>query len=360
MPHHAVRLRGDAPSGPATAAPAAPVGLVTDAVRAAYADPEGPDLEAALDLAVHLGGTLPLPAGGATLVLWEALASLGAVDLTVARVVEPHLDALAILAEAGGPASPEGATWGVYAAEGPQRLRARETDVGWLLDGDKSWCSLADHVSHALVTAWVDDEHRGLFAVDLAATGVGRQPTGAWVARGLAAVRSTGLRLDGVVALPVGAPDWYLSRPGFAWGGVGVAAVWFGAAVALGRRLRESATGRTPDQLALAHLGAVDTALDGARRALVDAARTADSSPGPERAGLVAARVRQQVADAASEVLDRCARALGPGPLATEEPHARRVADLGLYLRQHHAERDLARLGSLVLADDVADAERWW
>jgi hypothetical protein len=42
--------------------------------------------------------------------------------------------------------------------------------------------------------------------------------------------------------------------------------------------------------------------------------------------------------------------ALGPAPLAFDEDHARRVADLELYLRQHHAERDLARLGEATLA----------
>ena len=52
--------------------------------------------------------------------LWDALATLGAADLTVARVVEPHLDALAILQEAGGTEvrPPAAAVWGVFAAEG--------------------------------------------------------------------------------------------------------------------------------------------------------------------------------------------------------------------------------------------------
>jgi hypothetical protein len=47
-----------------------------------------------------------------------------------------------------------------------------------------------------------------------------------------------------------------------------------------------------------------------------------------------------------------CGQALGPGPLAFDEDHARRVADLTLYIRQHHAARDDAALGRLVLAED--------
>jgi len=46
----------------------------------------------------------------------------------------------------------------------------------------------------------------------------------------------------------------------------------------------------------------------------------------------------------------------GPGPLATDEDHARRVADLELYLRQWHAERDQAALGEDVLR---ADSPTW-
>ena len=40
--------------------------------------------------------------------------------------------------------------------------------------------------------------------------------------------------------------------------------------------------------------------------------------------------------------------AVNGGLLTVDEAHARRVADLRVYLRQHHAERDLARLGRLV------------
>ena len=48
------------------------------------------------------------------------------------------------------------------------------------------------------------------------------------------------------------------------------------------------------------------------------------------------------------DVLERAGHALGPAPLALEEEHAGRVADLQLYVRQEHAERDAAALGRLV------------
>ncbi len=64
--------------------------------------------------------------------------------------------------------------------------------------------------------------------------------------------------------------------------------------------------------------------------------------------------MRAAVADCCERVLTRVDHALGPAPLVTEADHAARVADLRLYLRQHHAERDEAALGRAVL-----DLEVW-
>jgi hypothetical protein len=46
--------------------------------------------------------------------------------------------------------------------------------------------------------------------------------------------------------------------------------------------------------------------------------------------------------------MSRVGRALGAGPLCHDAAHARRVADLTVYLWQHHAERDLAELGEII------------
>ena len=143
------------------------------------------DVPAALELAVDLGAQLRVPGDGQTAHLWSALATVGAADLTVARVVEPHLDGLAILRQAEVPAGT--GTWGVFAAEGPgEPLRAAPSASSYRLDGRKHWCSLAAHLDRALVSAWVG-EQRQLFAVDLRDPGVRAVP-GTWVARGLSAV----------------------------------------------------------------------------------------------------------------------------------------------------------------------------
>jgi hypothetical protein len=129
-----------------------------------------------------------------------------------------------------------------------------------------------------------------------------------------------------------------------------VAACWYGGARGVARRLLAAAAERDVGPHALAHLGAVDIVLDTARSALDAAAAEIDADPADQEDGgrLRALRVRALVEATATEVMHRVGRALGAGPLSHDEAHSRRVADLTVYLRQHHAERDLAELGALV------------
>lgn len=319
---------------------------LTEAVRSASG--EWPDR--ALGLARRLGAAAPFPGEGRTGELWELLTRLGAANLSVARVVEPHLDALAILRQAGLGQPEQGSVWGVFAAEGPgTRLEARRSAGGWRLYGTKPWCSLAGALSHAVVTAHTGPETRRAFAVRLGHPGVAVRE-GGWQALGLPGIPSGPVEFDAVPAEPVGPVGWYLERPGFAWGGIGVAAVWYGGALGVARRLWAAATERTPDQIALAHLGSADLALGTARAALAGAAAAVDAGHAEGAAGaLLALRARGTVAAAAETVLAVVDHALGPAPLAFEAEHAQRVADLRLYLRQHHAERDTAALGRSLL-----------
>lgn len=317
------------------------------------------DRAGALTLARELSGVETGLGRGDTWGYFGVLATLGSVDLTVARTLEPHLDALSILDQAGPDADLTGvgadasSTWGVYAAHAPgTRLdavrRGRGQGAGWVLDGTKPWCSLAADLSHAIITASTGPTSRRAFAISL---GEGVSPVpGTWVSRGLLDVPSGGLRLEGVPAVPVGEDEWYLTRPGFAWGGIAVAAVWFGAAQALRATLVAAASRREPDQIARMHVGHLDAVLFAAETSLRHAADVIDAGGADGTAGAVlAARVRAVVATAAETCLSVLGHALGPAPLTADEEHARRVADLTVYVRQHHAERDLAALGSLVL-----------
>jgi len=326
------------------------------------------DVPALLELAQEAGRKWPKPGEGSTGLLWELLATVAAVDVAAARVFEPHLDALAILAQAGhDPARASGA-WGVFAAEGPgMRLAAERDGSGLVLTGSKPWCSLAPLLDHAVVTAHTDDGGRAAFAVDLRQAGVTcEEPE--WVARGLQEIPSGTVRFSSVPAEPLQGNNWYFSRPGFAWGGMGVAACWLGGAVGVARNYRDSLnagrlSGREPDQVALAALGELDRTLTSALAVLAEAAEGIDRwgerpaervSSQQGNAGQVspwsnALRVRGTCAAAVERVLSVVGSNRGPGPLAFDRTYAKRMADLALYVRQHHGMRDDAQLGTLTL-----------
>ena len=334
MPESAEEATGSAGSGvPAWAGP------LLHGCRGA-----GEDIGAALQLAADYSMRLPQP-GGQTASRWAVLSAVAERNLTVARVLEAHSDALAILAEAGAEAP--AATWGVFAAEAPgQALEAEKRDGRFILTGTKPWCSLAGHLDFALVTARRGDD-RQLFQVSLRHPSVSPEPPGRWIARGLRTVTSAAVHFDGTPAEPVGAPRWYLTRPGFAWGGMGVAACWHGGARGLQATLRQTSAGR-PGDLTDLHAGVVDAALYASQAVLNGAAGAVDGgyAAGPE-GEILALRVRAVVAAAVERTIRQVGHALGPASLAFDEDHTRRVADLELYVRQHHGERDLARLGRL-------------
>ncbi len=305
---------------------------------------------------------VPLPGSGRTGDRWRALADIGAADLTLAKIIEGHLDAVAILAELGGTHGP-GELWGVWAADPPaSRLAARlGADDTWRLVGEKPWCSGSSSCTHALVSAHADDGYR-LFAVALAQPGV-RAVEGSWPAFAMSGTDSRTVAFDEVPADPLGGPGSYLDRPGFSQGGIGVAAVWLGGATAVIDTLHRAGRTRSLDPHALAHLGSLDAGLAAARALLDHAARSVDEQP--DRTGPAADRlmlqVRAVVTNLASEAIERSARALGPGPFATDRAAGRRISDLWLFIRQSHAERDLAWLGSLALeGTDSPTQESSW
>lgn len=296
---------------------------------------------------------LPLPGDGNTLGRWRVLAAIAGIDVCLIKLLEAHYDALAILAELDAPAPPAGQLLAVWAAEPPQaRLEfAAVHDQGGQLSGRKAWCSGAALVDQALVTAYAGAQ-RQLVQVAMSTPGLQREDE-VWQAVGMGRLVSGELDFDAVPAQAVGAPGAYLSRPGFWHGGAGIASCWYGAAAAIGETLRRAP--RTLDNPhAAAHLGAVDVALASARAMLKDAAALIDAQPQQAHAASVQ-RLRARMEQVAGEVIDRVGRALGPGPLCQDRAHAQRCADLNVFIRQSHAERDWA-----ALAPATAEADHPW
>ena len=297
---------------------------------------------------------LPLPGAGATLARWRVLAAVAAHDLSLVKLFEGHTDALAIQAELGAPLPPPGSRWGTWCAEPPDArltLAAERSATQVRLSGSKAWCSGAATMTHALVSCWNAAGEPCLAAVALAQQGVTITTEG-WQAVGMAASGSVDVRFDNACAQQIGAPGDYLRRAGFWQGGAGIAACWWGGAFGIASMVRALA-GPKPDAHRLAHLGAIDVALGASAALLRESAAWIDAQPQAD-ARAVALRARLAVEQAAGQVMQHAGRALGAGPLCRNARFARAMADLPVFLRQSHAERDLAALGDCVLGQPWA------
>jgi alkylation response protein AidB-like acyl-CoA dehydrogenase len=297
---------------------------------------------------------LPLPGGGRTPRRWAALAALGRCDLVLGRLAEGHVDATAILAEAG--LKPErGALYGVWAARsGGTGARIVRTTDGVRLAGTVRYCSGANLLDRALVAATPPEDEAGpgwLVDVDLTDARLHRDQD-SWQAIGMDASDSIDVRFAEVPISPdrvIGKPGWYVSRRGFHLGGAGVAAVWLGgAAGVLDSVLTILRDAPAVDEHQLAHLGALHAGLSGADALLAATARELDLDPllDPTVPGATAKSTVERVA---RDVLDTVPRITGPTPLCRDREFAQRLADLQVYVRQHHGEKALAALGRAVL-----------
>lgn len=297
---------------------------------------------------------LPLPAQGHTRQRWATLAAVAAHDLSLAKLFEGHTDALAILAELGAPPAP-GRIWGTWCAESPTaRLRCAAPDAAGrvVVNGTKAWCSGASSVTHALVSAWNEQDEPCLLAVELNQPGIAITAQG-WRAIGMGATASVDVIFDHVDGALVGAPNAYVSRPGFWHGGAGIASCWHGAASAIAAITwtHVRAKGERADPHQLAHLGHIDIALTSAQAVLHEVARWMDQNPSLD-ARQQALRARLAAEACAVEVMRHAGRALGAGPLCKDVHLSKLMADLPVFLRQSHAERDLAELGQILVQSE--------
>jgi len=297
---------------------------------------------------------VPLPGSGNTLGRFGALSAVASSDLSLARLVEGHLDALAILDEGGVPPDTD-ATYGVWAARSPvDPTRAELCNDGWILNGTKPFCSGASFLDRALITAETAGGYI-LFDVDLR-----HSPRtidfGSWQAVGMAASDSQTIKFDDVLiplGAQVGGPGFYLDRPGFWFGSSGVAACWFGGGSGLLASLVRDLDASSVSEHSLAGVGRAHARVE-SMRALFEAEAAeidldpVDSKGNAHQRSLI---LRQTVHDLCLDVLALTAQAGGARPLCHDAQQSRRAADLYVYLSQHHADRDAEQLGRILLED---------
>jgi alkylation response protein AidB-like acyl-CoA dehydrogenase len=290
---------------------------------------------------------LPLPAAGATAERHRTLMQFGRMDLSVARIVEAHTDAIAILAEQGR-AGQLNALYGVWASDGPQSkvIAASSPDGGWRLSGVKQYCSGGSLVDAALVTAHAEAGLL-LFEVPLHLAGITLLPS-TWVTGALADTTTVPVSFDCVELPPtavVGAAFSYLRRPGFWHGAIGPAACWAGGALSL---IDAAVELNRQDAHSRAHLGALEAIGWGFHALLAEGGREIDADPDDaDAARLRALKLRHLIERWCTEVMDRFGRATGPQLLAMDAAVVRQYSALTVYIRQCHAERDLETIAQI-------------
>ena len=287
--------------------------------------------------------------------LIEALIAAGRSDIPLARLIEGHIDAVRILDQAGR-LPRAGALYGVWASRSRHSgIAAESTADGLVLNGTLRFASGAGVLERALVPAWLDDDHHLL--LDLGVTELEVDTTG-WATAAMEVSRSHTVVLhDQLVPVTsqVGETDFYLGRPAFFPGGVGVAACWLGAAARIVDLLLCWLRPPLPTSMEL-RLGRIRVALAAGGAAIRCGAEILDqllpvTVPPAEVGGSgdhlqqLSTEVRAVVGSSVETILTEAHRLAGPAGLAGDRDLSRAVHDLQLYVLQQNADGDAGYLG---------------
>ena len=316
-------------------------------------DPSRSDLRTAIGLVAGRANWVEL--GWYALV--DDLLGVGRTDIPLGRLVEGHVDALRILAQAGAEPRAD-QLYGVWAS------RSAGTGLAANADGDRlrvhgtiRFASGAGVIDRALVPVWLDDSTHLL--VDLATTDLPVDRS-QWQTSAMRVSQSHTVVVADVVAPRsevVGGENFYLERPAFLPGGVGVAAVWAGGLCRVLDVTVAMLDGRSVSPAQDARLGRVRlqlvSALTAVRAAgvrldeILGGADSQQTDPRTARAESVgvSAEARAVVAGAVVSALAEIRALAGPAGLAFDPDLGHAIDDLGLYVAQLNGDAEATRLG---------------
>jgi hypothetical protein len=282
---------------------------------------------------------------------------LGRTDIPLARLAEGHIDALRILRQAGTAPVP-GSLYGVWASRSRGGGLTATTEMDrFMLSGTVPFASGAGMLDRALVTAVIQPPTQEAGApaqqvlIDVDVHDWIADPD-SWQTSAMAASRSFTISIRDRAAPvynQIGPAGYYLARRGFFPGGIGVAAVWVGGAARVSDLLTEFLSGSPgdPDQLTRVRLGRIRLELSTAGALLARAGQLLMDGVASDRSGWptdrlreLATEVRAGIGAAVRRLLDNARDLAGPAGSAQHPGLADAIADLDLYVRQQHADRD--------------------
>lgn len=234
--------------------------------------------------------------------------------------------------------------YGVWASRSQQTgLRAESGPDGLRVEGTLRFASGAGVLDRALIPVWLPDGRHLL--LDLDVTDLPVDPT-VWRTGAMQASRTYELTVADLRVgqeSVVGEPDFYLGRPGFFPGGVGVAACWAGGAARVLDLLR--ARHPHPTLVQQLRLGRMRTELIAAVAAARSAADVLDWQDPSTDLQQVATEARAVTAEAIRRLLAEARLVTGPAGLALDDGISHAVPDLELYVLQQNSDGDAALLG---------------
>lgn len=289
---------------------------------------------------------------------------VGRTDIPLGRLVEGHVDALRILAQAGSDPRP-GVRYGVWAS------RSAGTGVAAVSDGEEvrldetiRFAPGAGVLDRALVPVWLDQQTHLLVDLDVAGLPVDRTD---WQTSAMRVSQTHTVRVESVT-VPyrdvVGGPGFYLGRPGLPPGGVGVAAVWAGGLARVLDVCVTMLTDRPVSPVQEARLGRAQLHLVAALTSVRAAGHWLDKLLGGERPDSTlpsalatgCGEARAVVADAVVSALAEVRALAGPVGLAFDPDLGHALDDLGLYVAQLNLDAEAARLGAALRGAHLREA----
>ncbi len=303
--------------------------------------------------------------------LLEALRLIGGASLSLGRIFEGHVNAIALIERYGAPAMLErlrrdlaaGALLGVWNTEPAPGLTLEIRNGSWALSGSKSYATGLGYLDGVIATAKLPDGGKQMLLIE-----VGRYPGRGderpWSVSGMRATVSGHYDFSGLpvgVESFVGAPGDYEREPMFTSGAWRFAAVQSGAVTALIAALRAhlNATGGAKDAIHRARFGRGVVAARTAWLWVREAAKRAELSANADSAPFVL-MTRGVVEEAGLTVIEAVQRSVGTRAFFAGAPIDRIVRDLQLYLRQPAPDQALDRAAAAWLETDRWGADPWW
>ncbi len=290
-----------------------------------------------------------------------ALMQIGAVNLSVGRLWEGHVNALRLLRLYGSTGQvrkaesliSSGALLGVWGADGSTPVTLEETTGR--LNGEKLFASGLGTVTHALITANSGPKVQ-LALVDV--TDMHRADPAQWDMLGMRATASGQFDFADLSTNSdslIGAPGDYLIEPHFVGGVWRIAALQAGAAAGLigvaAEALREA--NRLEAEAQKARLMQVLMRV-WAGMALVERAATAAQTDGFEPETVVATSIAARLftEEVGQEAIGAVEQSLGLRHFTQSSETGRMARDLSVYLRQIARDAFLQRAASQALSED--------